>query len=92
MGLECQVSHDWAGELVLMVEIIGATHYAADNSTLPPYVVPNQTLSSPLLPANPTSVQIRTLTDGNNLLKRDWAMVRGFRRGVSKNIRNELDL
>ena len=25
VGLECQVSHDWAGSLGIMVEIIGAT-------------------------------------------------------------------
>ena len=75
-----------------MVEIIGATRYAAENPTLLPYVVPTQPLSSPLLPANPTAAHIRTLTDENNLLKRDWDMVRGFRRGVTKNIRNALDL
>ena len=92
MRLECQVSHDLAVRRVLMVEIIGATHYAADNPTFPSYVVTNQTLSSPLLPANPTSAQIRTLTDGNNLLKRYWAMARGFCRGVSENIHDALDL
>ena len=63
MGLECQVSHDWAGGLVLMVEIIGAMRYAADNKFFPPYVVTTQHLRSPLLPANPTAAQIRTLTD-----------------------------
>ena len=92
MGLECQVSHDWSGSLGLIVEIIGATRYAADNPTLPLYVVPTQPLISPLLPANPTAVQICTLTDEKNLLKRDWVVVRGFRRGVSENIHNMLDL
>ena len=29
MGMECQVSHDWAGGLDLTVEIIVATRYAA---------------------------------------------------------------
>ena len=92
VGLECQVIHDWAGGLGLMVEIIGATRYATDNPNFPPYVVPTQPLSIPSLPANPTAAQIRALTDENNLLKRDWAVVRGFRRGVSKNIRDALNL
>ena len=75
-----------------MVEIIGATCYAAENPIFSLYVVPTQPLSSPSLPANPTEDQIRTLMDEKKLLKRDWAMVRGFRRGVSKNIHDALDL
>ena len=75
-----------------MVEIIGATCYAAENPIFSLYVVPTQPLSSPSLPANPTEDQIRTLMDEKKLLKRDWAMVRGFHRGVIKNIRDELDL
>ena len=63
VGLECQVSHNWSGGIGLTVEIIVATRYAAQNPTLPPYVVPTQPLSSPSLPANPTAEQIRTLTD-----------------------------
>ena len=75
-----------------MVEIIGATCYAAENPTLLTYFVPTQPIRSPLIPANPTASQIRTLTDDNNLLKRDWDVVRSFCRGVSKNIRDALDL
>ena len=92
VGLEFQVSHEWAGSLGLMVEIIGATRYTADNPNLPPYVVQTQPLSSPLLPANPTAAHICTPMDESNLLKIDWAMVRGFCRGVSENIRGELDM
>ena len=75
-----------------MVEIIGTTRYTAENPTLSPYVVPIQPIRSPLLLANPTAAQIRTLADKNNLLKIDWEVVRGFRRGVSKKIRDTLDL
>ena len=92
VGLECQVSHDWEGSLGLMVEILGTTRYAAENPTFPLYVMPTQSLRSPSLTANPTAAHICTLTDKKNLLKRDWAMVRGFRRGVSKNIHDALDL
>ena len=75
-----------------MAEIIDSTCYVEENPTLPPYIVPTQPLSIPYLPDNPTAAQIRTLTDKNNLLKRDWAVLRGFCRGVSKNIRDALDL
>ena len=54
--------------------------------------MPNLPLSSPWLTANPTAAQIRTLTDEKNLLKKDWAVVRGFHRGVSENIRDTIDL
>ena len=74
------------------MEIIGTTRYAVENPTFPPYVVPTQPLSSPLLLDNSTAAQILTLADENNLLKRDWAVVKGFLRGVSKNIRYALDL
>ena len=54
--------------------------------------MPNLPLSSPWLTANPTAAQIRTLADKNNLLKIEWAVVRGFHRGVSENIRDTIDL
>ena len=73
-----------------MVDIIGATRYAAENPTFLPYVVMTQPVSRPSLTSNPIAAQIRTLTD--DLLKRDWAVVRDFRRGVSENIRDTLDL
>ena len=75
-----------------MVEIIGATRYAEENTNFPPYAVPEQTLSNPSLPNNPPAGQIRTLMEEKNILKRAWAVVRGFCRGVSEKIRNALDL
>ena len=83
---------DWAGGLGVMVEIIGATCYAAENQYLPPYAVPTQPISRPWIPINPATAQIRTITDEKTLLNRDWDVVRGFRRGVSENICDALDL
>ena len=71
---------------------MGATRYAAENPTFPPYVVPTQPINIPPLPANPTAAHICTHTDKNNLLKGDWYVVRGFRRSVGENIRSALDL
>ena len=55
VGLEYQFSHNWEGGLGLMVEIIGATRYTAENPIFPPYVVQTQPLSIPSLPPNPTA-------------------------------------
>ena len=91
-ALRHRVSYDWAGQYGLLAEIIGAARYAADNPLLPAYVAPVQPANSPVMPAAPTAAQIRQLTDDNNLLKRDWAVVCGFRRGVGANMRDALDL
>lgn len=90
-AIKQRVSYDWAGQYGLLAEIIGAARYAADNPTLPPYVPPVQPPHSPVLPVGATAAQIRAATDDNNLLKRDWAIVVGFRRGVGENFRDALD-
>ena len=63
VGLECQVIHDWEGGLGLMVDIVVAMRYAAENPILPPYDMLTQPLSSASLPDNPSAAQICTLTD-----------------------------
>ena len=78
VGLECQVSHDQAGSLNLMVDIIGATRYAADDPILLPFVVLTQPLSSPSLTANPTAAQIHTLTDKKKPPKERMGRGEGF--------------
>ena len=89
--MECQVNHDWEGDLGLMVEIIDSTRYAADNPTLPPYVLPTQPLSRLSLPANPTTAHILTFTDKNKILNIDWSVLRGFFRGIRENIYDALE-
>ena len=86
------MSYDWAGRYGLLAKIIGAARYAVYHPTLSAYVAPVQTTNSPVLPLVPTAARIRQLTDENNLLKRDLAMLQGFRRGVSDNFRDALDL
>ena len=92
-ALRHRVSYDWSGQNGLLPEIIGAARYDADNPNLPNYVAPVQPANTPVLPgANPTTAQIRHLSDANNLLKKDWAVLCGFRRGVGHNMRDALDL
>ena len=63
-----------------------------DQPNRPAYVVDVQPTNSSVLPQVPTAIQIWQLTDENDLLKQDWAMLQGYRRGVSNNFRDALDL
>ena len=82
-ALRYRVSYDWSGQNGLLPEIIGAARYDAENPALPNYVAPVQPANTPVFNANPTAAQIRQLSDANNLLKKDWAVLCGFRRGSS---------
>ena len=93
-AMNCPVSYDWAGTFNLLVMIMGAPRYAAENPDLPPYVEPVHPPSNPTetLTGNPSATIVRNAIAANNLLRRDWSVVRGFRRGVNENIMDALDL
>ena len=87
-----RVSYNWAGQYGLLAEIIGAARYALDNPAMPAYVAPAQLANAPNFPNNASVAGIKAATDANNLKKRDWAVICGFRRGVGENIHDALDL
>ena len=91
-ALQNRVSYNWSGQFSLLPEIIGVARFATDNPDLPAYVESTQPPNTPNLPGNPTAAQMRSAINSNNVLKRDWAVVCGFRRGVGDNIRDALDL
>ena len=91
-ALRNKVSYDWSGQYGLLPEIIGAARFALENPMLPAYVTPVQPANSPAIAGNASAVALRHATDANNLLKRDWAVTCGFRRGVGANMRDALDL
>ena len=78
----------------LLVLIMGAARYGAENTTLPAYVepVPPDSSVQAMLGANVTAPQIRAATDANTLAQQDNAVVKGFRRACNKNIMDALDL
>ena len=92
VAIKHKVSYNWSAGKGLIPLIIGAARYAADYPNVPAFVDP---VSPPNTPAglgnNPTQAQVRVATDENNLLKRDWAVVCGFKRGASELIRGALD-
>ena len=91
IAMKHKVSYGWSGGKGLIALIIGATRLAADYPALDPFFEPTIPPNSPTLPARPTPEQIRDAKAANDLLKRDWAVVAGFRRGVGELIREALD-
>ena len=73
--------------------IIGAARLASDYPALEAYVQPDQTDNNPNagLGARPLTDDIRDAKTANDMLKRDWAVLSGFRRGMGENIRDALD-
>ena len=73
--------------------IIGAARLAADYPALEAYVQPDQPDNDPNagLGARPSMDDIRDAKTANDMLKRDWDVLSGFRRGMGKNIRDALD-
>ena len=94
VAMNCLVSYDWAVTFSLIVMIMGATIYAAEYPNLPAYVEPVHPPSNPTtgIPLNASATAICTATLHNGLLRRDWAVVCGFRHGVKHNIMDALDL
>ena len=73
--------------------IIGAARLAADYPALEAYVQPDQPYKDPNsgLGARPLADDIRDVKTANDTLKQDWAVLSGFRRGMTENIREALD-
>ena len=73
--------------------IIGAARLAADYPDLEAYVQPDQPDNDPNagLGARPSADNIRNAKTANDTLKRDWAVLLGFRRIMGENIRDALD-
>jgi hypothetical protein len=91
-ALSCDVTYSWAGEFGLLAEIIGAAKYAADNPTLEPYTPPVQPPNQHAeINDGGTAAQLKQLEIENDLALRDFAMVKGFRRAVNRNVMDAID-
>ena len=91
LGLEINVSYTWAGDYGLLPKIHGAAKYLSNTGhnysipTQPPDINPDV-----LLP-DKTQIQIKKMQSATMVAKRNYAVVTGFRRGVSKNIQDALE-
>ena len=77
----------------LLEFIICAARLPADYPALEAYVQPDQPDNYPNsgLGARPLADDICNAKTANDTLKRDWAVLSGFRRGMGENIRDALD-
>ena len=91
IAIKHKVSYDWSGGKGLIPLIIGATRWAADYPALAAFVQPTQPPNAPTIAAGTTQHIAKELRDQNDLMKRDWAVVCGFNRGVGEVIRRSID-
>ena len=89
-ALDCTVEYGWLGQYGLLAEIQEAARYLATTGFQ--YVAPTQPPNrhAEIVPAT-TAHRSALLTAENDLLKHNWAIVKGFRRALSLNIQDALD-
>ena len=90
LAINVKVHYNWAGDYGLLAMVIGTARYQT-NTTLayiPPTQPPNRHAS---INDWSTSAQRDKFNAKNNLLKRDWVVVIGFKKAVGENIQDALD-
>jgi hypothetical protein len=91
LALDMDVSYPWSGSWGLLAVIQGGDKYLADTALeyIEPTKPPHQ--NALLTNANQGAARVRVLTEANNLLKRDYAVFKGFAEGVCYNFRAAMD-
>jgi hypothetical protein len=91
IALDINVSYPWSDDYGLLAEIQGEDKYR--NNTGFEYVSPTRPpdLDPRILLPNQNQTQIKILQSESVILKRDYAVVQGFRRGIGENIRDCLE-
>ena len=88
VATEMDVHYEWCGEFGLLALAIGDERYTADTE-LEPEEIEKPPPSHPDAAAS-TAAQAKVLEKINDLDKRSWAIVRGFKRAAGENIRDAL--
>ena len=86
-----KVHHDWSGGKGVIALIIGAERLKADYPDLPEFTMPTRPPNNAVVASGASQHATREARDANDVLKRDWAVIRGFCRGASELIRRTLD-
>jgi hypothetical protein len=91
IALDINVSYPWSDDYGLLAEIQGEDKYLANTGF--EYVSPTRPpdLDPRILLPNQLQTQIKILQSESVILKRDYAVVKGFRRGIGENIRDCLE-
>ena len=90
LTINAKVHYDWVGDYGLLAVVIGTARYQTDTTLV--YILPAQPPNHHAsINDRLTSAQREKFNAKNNLLKRDWAVVIGFKKAVGENIRDALD-
>ena len=90
LAINAKVHYDWAGNYGLLAMVIGTVRYL--NNTALVYAPPTQPPHRHAIINNrSTSAQREEFNAKNKLLKRDWAVVTGWKKAVGENIRDALN-
>lgn len=82
-----------SGEYRLLPIIIGVDQIVLEHLELDPFVMPEKPQNTPQnLAASASNSAVRLAVTDKDTKKRDWAILKGFMRGISENIRGALDL
>jgi hypothetical protein len=90
-ALDCETSYEWSQDYGLLAEIQEPERYLATTGLI--YNAPEEPpiRHSGIHPTT-TAHRVALLTAENDVARHDWAIVKGFRRAISTNIRDALDL
>ena len=88
--LEMSVSYTWVKDYGLLAEIHGAAKYLSNRGHN--FVAPSQPphMDPVMLIPGKTQIQIKIMQSAVIVAKRDYVVVMGFRRGISRNIHDAL--
>ena len=91
IGLEMNVSYTWAKDYGLLGEIHGAAKYLLNTGHN--YVAPTQPpdMDPDMLILGKTQIQIKMMQSATIVAKHNYAVVLGFRRGVSEKFPDALE-
>ena len=90
LAINVKVHYGCARDYGLLAMVIGTARYQTDTTLV--YIAPTQPPNRHAsINDRSTSAQRDEYNAENNLLKRDWAVVTGFKKAVGENIRDALD-
>ena len=90
-ALDCETSYAWSQDYGLLAEIQEPGRYLATTGI--EYIAPTEPpIRHAGIHGTTTAHRAALLTAENDVERHDWAIIKGFRRAISSNIRDALDL
>ena len=91
LAVPFKVSYEWSQNKGLMALIYGQQRMGEEFPDFPPYEQPEQPPNVPNYPAEADEDERRDLRAALDIRRRDYAVVQGFIKGFSENLRDACD-